>query len=298
MSATICGQSFALGGPARQHGLADLEPGDFLDDRSVAADDVRRALLYRAETLLPAGARGIADVEADEGRRCVHPAVRLHHVGEDPEDAVRAGRERRRLPLEHVVDVDALELRLSLLELAERVAEPTHHDPAVEADPLDHPAVGDGVAERPQPRVGVDRRLVEDDCALPEAAADDGEAAGLVLPMPSSPSCVSAPPTTTGVPSRKPVSAAASRGDVTDDRSRLDDLREDGAIETADLEHTIGPVALGKVEHPGARAERGVGHENTGELREDPVAEHADVRDRGEHVRLVRARSRGTAPAR
>ena len=164
-SATICGQSVPFAAPPVRTTSATSIPAISSTIAQVAARDVGRALLDRAEALDAARARRIGDVEADEPRRRVHPAARLHQVREDPEDAVRAGRELRRLALEQRVDVDAVARGLGALELAERIAEPAHHDPAVEADPLDHPAVGHGVAERAQPRLRVDQRLVEHDGA-------------------------------------------------------------------------------------------------------------------------------------
>ena len=54
------------------------------------------------------------------------------------------------------------------------------------------------------------------------------------------------------------------------------------AVEAAELEDALRPVAAREVEHPRARAERGIGDELARELGQDPVAEHADVRDRVE----------------
>ncbi len=59
---------------------------------------------------------------------------------------------------------------------------------------------------------------------------------GRTTPIPTSPSCVSAPPTTTGVPAARPVSSAAARGQRPDDRARLEDLGDDRRVEPDELE--------------------------------------------------------------
>ncbi len=283
----ICGHRRPLAAPPVRTSRSTSMPGDLLDDVAMAAGDVGGALLDGPEALRAPGPLRAADVEADEAGRRVHPAARLHDVGEDPEDAVGAGRHRSGPLLEHVVDVGPAAGRLLDLRLAEGVAEPAHDQPAVEADPLHHPAAVDGVAERAQALLGVDERLVEHDGVLPERAAHHGEAPGL--------RDADAQQRELRVGAarhhRGPFAQACVRGRRGGDRAHhlaaAGHAREDRAIQPADLEDAIRPVAVGQLEHAGARTQRAVRDELAAQPREDPVAEHADVGDRGEHVRLV-----------
>ena len=89
-------------------------------------DDVGRAPpRSRGSTRSCPSARG-RRCRTDEGRRRVHPAARLHHVREDAEHAVRAGRDGRRPLGQEVVDVHRPLGRPFDVVGAERVAEPAH----------------------------------------------------------------------------------------------------------------------------------------------------------------------------
>ena len=122
---------------------------------------------------------------------------------------------------------------------------------------------------------------------MPEAAADDGEAAGLRDANPEQAELrVGA-----SDDDRRPLAQSRLRsglgGDCTDHRPRLDDLGKHGPVKAADLEHAIRPVAVGELEHARARTERRIRHEDARKPAEDPVSEHPDVGDRGEDVGLV-----------
>ena len=174
------------------------------------------------------------------------------------------------------------------LELAERVAEPAHRDPAVEADPLGHPLAGHRVAERPDPGLRVDERLVGDRRSAARSCRPTSVSrSGRTTPMPTSPSWVSAPPTTTGVPAASPVSSAAPAAQRPDDRARLEDLGHDRRGSSPTRSSSSGDqVRRAQVEQVGAGARRRVGDEPPGQPIEDPVAEHAR---RGRSPRTPRA---------
>ena len=108
------------------------------------------------------------------------------------------------------------------------------------------------------------------------------------IPMPSRPSCVSAPPATTGVPAGMPVSAAAaavtspitvpdSSTGGTCDRLEPDQLEDRSPT-------TCGPA---RSNMPELEPSDDVGRELAGQAGREPVAEHPDVADRGEHLGAV-----------
>ena len=160
----------------------------------------------------------------------------------------------------------------------------------VEADALHHPvavgARGRACAAAPSGRSpGVSSTTVCCQNVPPTTVTLPGS----VTPIPTSPSCVSAPPTTTGVACREAGLGRRRRGHLAPITvPGASHRREDRRVEAADLDHLVRPGARGEVEHPRARAERRVGDELAREPREDPVAEHADVRGGGEHLGLVR----------
>ena len=121
---------------------------------------------------------GVGDVEPEEARGGMEPPVRLHNIREQGNDTVRTWREGSGLALHDGVDVNTLLFGLFLFEVTERVPEPPHDKPTIKTDPLHHPLARSDVAEGAETGQGVDEWPVEQHCLLPEAAADDGEAAG------------------------------------------------------------------------------------------------------------------------
>ena len=188
------------------------------------------------------GAHGIVDVEAEERRRGVDPALGVHELAEDPPDAVRAGRDLRRGLVHDRVGVHAALRRLGLLQVAERVAEPAHGDAAVEADPLGHPLPGEDVAERPQAPLRVDEAAVGHDGRLPEAAADDRAPAG-----PGDPDAEEAELRVGAAHDDRRALGEAGLGgglrrDLADDRAGLDHGREDRGIEADEPDELLRPA--------------------------------------------------------
>ena len=92
---------------------------------------------------------------------------------------------------------------------------------------------------------------------------------------------MSAPPTTTGVPAARPVSAAAARGHRADHRARDSHRREDRAGRARQIEHAR-PTRCARPGRtcPSSSRARDRSTNSPREPREDPVAEHADVRGR------------------
>ncbi len=182
---------------------------------------------------------------------------------------------------------------------AERVAEPAHREAGVEADPLDHPRAGNGVAERPQARAsGRSAGGRAPSCAARTSRRRRSSSGRRGSPMPSRPSCVSAPPATTGVPAGMPVSAAAAA--VTSPIT-VPDSSTGGTCDASSptISRIVSDhVRSGQVEHARARAERDVGGELAGEAGREPVAEHPDVADRRRTPRGGSGRSSAAAPER
>src|SRR6266487_1178892 len=141
----------ALGSAAAEGQLGDPGAGEPADDVEMTADDIGGRFLDRADAGRAPGAGRVGHVELEERGAGVHPPARVHDVGQDRDDAVRAGRYPRRRLFHHDVGIDAAAARHGYLAVAERVAVPAHGEPAVEADPLQHPLPRGYVAERPQP---------------------------------------------------------------------------------------------------------------------------------------------------
>ena len=235
-----------------------------------------------------AAARSV-DVELEERRRGLDPALDVHHVREDRDDPVGAGRDPGGGLFHDDVRVDAAAGRLGGLELAEGVAIPAHRDPAVEPDPLGHPLARDRVAERPDPGLGIDQRRVGHGRQLPEAAADEGQPVGPDDPDPDQAELGVGSADDDRGPGRQSGLVRRAARQRPHDGARLEDLRDDRRVEPDELEQRRRPCPGLQVEQVGARAGGRVGHEPAGQPVEHPVAEHADVGDRPEHLGLVLA---------
>ena len=209
------------------------------------------ALFDRPHALRAPGPLGIRDVEADKGRGGVNPALRLHQVGEDPDHPVGSWRHARRLRLQDVVDVASVALASLLLGGVEGVSEPSHRRARCRSrsprSSTGQVPCGRASAAARAGRSAA-RRAVP--CAARNCRRRTVKRPGSVTPMPTRLSCVSAPPTTTGVPSRRPVAAAACGltapiavpGPRTAGNTR--------ALEAAHLDDGLGPVAFARSNIP------------------------------------------------
>ena len=108
-----------------------------------------------------------------------------------------------------------------------------------------------------------------------------------LAPAPSSPSCVSAPPATTGVPARRPVCPAARRGHRADHGAGVVHRREHAGGQAAERGDLVRPGPVGQAEHPGTRPAGRLGGQHAGQPGRDPVAEHAQAAGPGQDVRPV-----------
>ena len=261
----------------------------------MSAGDVGGALLDCAEALQAGDCGRSGDIEADEGRRCVHPAIGLASGWRRSRRHRRSRGEGRRLLSSSEYTSTPSRCRLGELGLAEGVAEPAHGHSAVEADSLDHPPLRDCVAKGPQAGPRIDQRLVEHDRVLPEGAPTTVNLPGSVSPSPNRASWVSAPPTTTAVPagSRR---RCGLRPDSTHDGPG-GHPRGRRSVEPGHRDHVVGPVRGGEIKHARARAQRRIGHELAAQAGQNPVAEHPEVSNCREDVGFVRAIQRRRAGA-
>ena len=170
------------------------------------------------------------------------------------------------------------------LGVAERVPEPAHAHPAVEADALEHPLARHHVAQRPQPDLRVDERLGEQHRVLPERPGHHG----VLVPLRAR-----AEQAELGVAAARghrrarpqPGQLGRRRADLAHHRARVGHRRQSRRGQAAQRRDGLRPAPAGQREHARAGPAGGFGHVLAGQPVHDPVAEHAQAGGRGQDVR-------------